>query len=199
MTLANDIRVALRSLRAARPASPSLQVTTLALGIGANTAIFSVIDGVLLSSPRRFRTSIDWRWCGKPIARAVRPEEPASVPDFQDFQQQSSRFSALAAFAAQEVSLTPEGAKPSRLAALAVSHEVPRPHRITLRSTAGGSAPRTIVPAASGGVEVARRCGQQLYSRGSPGCGRTIRIDDAQQTIIGVVPFHRLTSAHSRF
>ena len=104
MTLANDIRVALRSLRRS-PGFTLAAVTTLALGIGANTAIFSVIDGVLLRPtpfPHIDRLAMVWETDRK----SGTTREPASVPDFQDFQQQSRRFSALAAFAAQEVSLT---------------------------------------------------------------------------------------------
>jgi len=78
-------------------------VLTLALGISANTAIFSVVDALLLR-PLPFqdpeRLVVVW---------GTRPEvgrEEASLPDFADWRAQNMTFDALAAGTTQNVTLT---------------------------------------------------------------------------------------------
>jgi putative ABC transport system permease protein len=113
--------------------------------------------------------------------------EPASVPDFQDFQERSRSFSELAAFMAQEVSLTPEGAEPSRLPALAVSHEYLGLTGIEPIVGRGFSAEEDR-PGGPQVVLIGEALWQQLFSRDPHVVGQTLRIDDVPQTIIGVVP-----------
>jgi putative ABC transport system permease protein len=92
-TLLQDIRYALRTLRKA-PGFTAVAVLTLALGIGANTAIFSIVDGVLLR-PLPYRDP----------ARLIALNETTpkvgtvsvSYPDFQDWRAQSRSFSEMAA------------------------------------------------------------------------------------------------------
>jgi putative ABC transport system permease protein len=184
--LLQDLRYALRSL-AKSPSFSVAAVLTLGLGIGATTAIFSVVDGVLLR-PTPFvdmdRLAMVWETDRK----SGTSHEPSSVPDFQDFQRRSGRFAQLAAFAAAEVNLTPTQGEPARLAALAVSHELlplfgVRPllgRTFTAEEDAPGSAARVIL--------ISDDLRKRLFGDDREVVGRTLRIDDVPRTIVGVLP-----------
>jgi putative ABC transport system permease protein len=89
-------RHAVRSL-ARRPALSLLAILTLALGIGANTAIFSIIDVVLLKPlPFRDPERLVLVWSTAPSQHLT--EGFASYPDFRDWKEQARSFEGLAAF-----------------------------------------------------------------------------------------------------
>lgn len=97
--LLQDIRYAIRSL-IKRPGFVVVAVATLAFGIGANTAIFSVVDAVLLSplsfpEPDRI-VVID----GTNLKLGIPEGGATSVPDFFDWRNQSSSFEQIAGFVA---------------------------------------------------------------------------------------------------
>lgn len=115
-----DIVFALRSLRR-RPAVTAAAIATLGLGIGANTAIFSVVDAVLLrplpfAEPERLVRI----WSANP--RGI-PRNSTSPPDFFDLRDQAVAAGALssaAAFTAGEA-MTLRTGEPSRVVVSTVS------------------------------------------------------------------------------
>ncbi len=118
--IARDLRLATRGIRR-RPGFAVIAVLTLALGIGANTAVFSAVNSVLLSplpydAPDRL-VRLFSSWDEDPEARNV-----LSALDFIDFREQASSFELLAGvydFQRQGLDLTgPDG--PTRLRALPV-------------------------------------------------------------------------------
>src|SRR5512135_1872502 len=98
-TLWLDVRYALRRL-ARSPGFTAVAVLTLALGIGANNAIFTVVNGVLLhqvavEAPDRIVTvfTSDERQRGSVFSSVL----PVSEPNFEDFRDQNTVFSGLVA------------------------------------------------------------------------------------------------------
>ncbi len=119
-TLLQDLRLAFRGF-ARTPAFAAVVVATLALGIGANVAIFSVVHAVLIkplpyAEPEQIYS-----------AQIVIPERreqfggiPATIQTFQDWRAASTVFSAMAALRPWEANVTGDG-EPQRVGAARVS------------------------------------------------------------------------------
>ncbi len=112
-----DIRYALRALLR-RPAFTAIAVITLALGIGANTAIFSVVHGVLLQ-PLPY-TDADRLVALRQSNMPAQPDTQIAPGNFLEWQRQSTTFSSLAAYRTVSYNLTGDG-NPERLLAGRVS------------------------------------------------------------------------------
>jgi putative ABC transport system permease protein len=111
--LAQDLHFGLRMLRKS-PSFTAVAVLTLALGIGANTAIFSLLDAVLLrplpySQPDRLFQLFPTQAGYSMVA--------TSYPDFEDWKKQSRTFDAMAAYEQDDLNLTGTS-NPERLRAL---------------------------------------------------------------------------------
>jgi putative ABC transport system permease protein len=178
-----DVRFALRSLRRS-PGFTLVAVLCLALGIGANAAIFSVINAVLLrplpyaDSDRLIR------------AYEMRGDEgktgSVSVPNYLDWRAQNSGFQDLAAWQEGNRNLEGEGGT-ERIGSVEVT---PNLFAILGTSTLRG---RAFVPGqdepGKGQVVV---IGESLWRRRFGGdaalIGRSIRLDGQAYTVLGVMP-----------
>ncbi|MGH9668283.1 MAG: permease prefix domain 1-containing protein, partial [Bryobacteraceae bacterium] len=93
--LTHDARYACRQLRKA-PGFTAVAVCVLALGVGANTAMFSVVDAVLLRS-LPYRDANRLVWVGETV-KSNTTDEVTLTPDFLDWRTQNHVFTAMAAF-----------------------------------------------------------------------------------------------------
>src|SRR5215217_8636090 len=107
-----DLRISIRQLLR-KPAFTLAMIATLALGIGANSAIFSLINAVLLEPlPYANPDRLVRIW-----GRTTKPDIPrllASEGEVLDYQQKFSAFEAVAAYAFREGNLT-SGGEPERV------------------------------------------------------------------------------------
>src|SRR3954453_17846448 len=94
MSFPQDLRFAFRSLRRA-PAFSAAAIATLALGIGVNTAIFSVVNSVVLRPlPYRGADRPAFLWTPDPAAHLF--ERPTGYRTIQDWRQQARSFEQIA-------------------------------------------------------------------------------------------------------
>ncbi|MFZ0917853.1 MAG: ABC transporter permease, partial [Candidatus Udaeobacter sp.] len=110
--LQQDLRYGLRTL-AKNPAFTSIAIIALALGIGANSAIFSVVDAVLLR-PLPFKQPEQLVMLWENAAHLGFPKNTPSPANFLDWQKQASAFSGMAAMDERSFNLTGVG-EPERL------------------------------------------------------------------------------------
>jgi predicted permease len=113
-----DVRYGIRMLRRT-PGPTAIAVLTLALGIGANTGIFSLVNAVLLRplpypEPGQLVRVFD--------VFPTQPHFPMAVADFYDYRQRTSVFSSSALYAERDLDLTLSD-RPEHLSGMGVTHE----------------------------------------------------------------------------
>jgi putative ABC transport system permease protein len=118
-TLLRDIRYGVRSL-AKRPGFTAIALIALALGIGANTAIFTLVNAVLLRPlPFAEPDRLVWVWGN---IKGGGSRASVSPPDFLDYRQQNTTFEEFAASVGVPLPLNLTGnGEPERLQAAAVT------------------------------------------------------------------------------
>jgi len=120
MQLTGDLRYALRTIRR-NPGYSLIAIATLAFGIGANTAIFSVFDGILLR-PLGYGDESHLVAIHEVVPRFAKlaPRIPVNAMHFQEWRKNVKAFEQLAMIGGMSVNLTGSG-DPERLAAARVS------------------------------------------------------------------------------
>jgi ABC-type antimicrobial peptide transport system permease subunit len=181
-TLIKDLRFGIRSL-AKRPGFTAIAVLTLALGIGASTAIFSVVDGVLLRS-LPYPDSDQIVQLREVNERGVRIA--FAEPNFLDVRARSHSFQGVAQYSGVLTTVT-GGSEPVRTAAYTVSADFF--NVLGVKPLLG----RTFAPEESkaGGAPVAivsYGFWQRLLGAKPDLTGTALRVDDQNLNIIGVMP-----------
>ena len=114
--LVQDVRSAMRRL-GKTPGFTLVALVTLALGIGANTALFSVVYAVLLRAlPFEEPERLYWMWS----RHTSTDRYPFQLPEFCDYREQNKTLDALAGFAGWSGTVTGDGPA-ERLPGLRVS------------------------------------------------------------------------------
>jgi putative ABC transport system permease protein len=182
-TLFQDVRYALRNLVKA-PGFAAVTVLTLALGIGANTAIFSVVNGVVLRplpypEPERLMLitsqfpslGFDQFWI--------------SAPEFIDFRDRNNAFEKVGGYRAGSVNLGTE--QPTRVNSIVVTHELMEALGVRPRLGRAFTREDTLPGAEDVGI-----LSYELWQRefaGDPGAiGRIVRADGVPTKLVGIMP-----------
>jgi len=177
-----DVRFGMRMLLRSRGLT-FVAMVALALGIGANTAIFSVVNAVLVRPlPYPTPNELVWFWESQPHLT----EAPFSGADFLDFQSQNSSFSQLAAVHRLSFNLT--GAGPAeRIPAMVASTPVfsllgvqPILGRAFLPPEGTFGAPRVAV--------LTYGFWQSHFGGDRAIVGKTLNLDNQPVQIVGVLP-----------
>ena len=179
-----DVRFAWRLLGRS-PAFTAVAVATLALGIGANTAIFSVVNGVLLRPlPFEDADALVLVWETDRASETL--HEPASLPDIRDFQARSRTLSLLGGIAAADLTRTNEG-EAERVAGLAVDDEVLSLLRVRpLLGRAFGAA--EAVPGGERVLLLGERYWRARFGADPGVLGTTVVLNGEPWTVLGVLP-----------
>src|ERR1700736_554337 len=180
----NNFRLALRQL-IKNPAFSAVAIVTLALGIGANTAIFSIVNAVLLQPlpyPNADRIMV--------LNESSGPGQDYSValPDYFDWQKDNTVFEYLAATHKESRNLSGiPGRDPERISGAAVTRNFfnvvglpPEIGRTFSEDEDKAGAPPVVV--------ISDRLWRRAFSADPSVLGRSITLHDQNYTVIGVMP-----------
>jgi putative ABC transport system permease protein len=180
--MVHDVKQAIRALLKA-PGFTAIVVAVLALGIGANTAIFSIVYGVMLK-PLPFADA--------PRLVAIQSmtghdrDGACSFPDFADWKAQSTTIDRMGAYAGASVAMTGHGEATNLAAALVTPDLLPL---VGVTPVTGRMfQAEDDRPGAAGVAIISETLWQRRFSRDAAIVGRAVMLDGQPFTIVGVLP-----------
>jgi predicted permease len=179
-TLFRDIRYALRTLLNS-PGFTAVAVMTLALGIGVNTAVFTVTNAVLFKGFSYIERNDRIVYMTNSEGCCV------SYPDFEDWRAQAKSFQGMAIVHGVQVTLSDSGGFPEYRDATEVSADT---FRLIGREPILGRdfTKSDEIPGAAHVVILNYSFWESRYGKDPAVVGRTVRINSAPATVIGVMP-----------
>jgi putative ABC transport system permease protein len=184
-TLLQDLRYGFRMLYK-NPGFTAVALLALALGIGANTAIFSVVNSVLLR-PLSYRDPSRLVMIWENHQQRGGPErEWASPADFRDYQEQTKSFEHTTAFVGWGPTLTGQG-EPEDLLGAAVSHDTFA--MLGIQPSLGrGFTEDEDRPGAERVVVLSHQLWSRRFASDPTIIGKSVTLSDESYTVIGVMP-----------
>ena len=184
-----DLRYGFRNLLR-NPGFCAVAILALALGIGPNTAIFTMVNAVLLRPlplPEPNRVVMIWGT----LLKSGFDQLPVSPADYLDWKRQSTSFEEMgAAFAIPEYGLNVSGVgEPERVSAATASREfLPA---LGIKPIAGRNfLPEEDRPEGTPVMMISNAYWQRRFHSDPSAIGRSLTVDGKPRTIVGVVPHH---------
>ena len=193
--LLQDLRFALRGL-GRTPAFTAIALLTLAVGIGANTAIFSIVNGVILQ-PLRYPKPDQLMYLSTQFSSFGFTSFWVSPPEYMEFRAINQSFAAVGAYTTNEANLT-AGDRPLRVRSALVDEHlmtalgIPAAHgrlfgpgdtTVTGPPPAPGQPP--LIPPA---VAILSHELWQAAFGGRPLVGELVEIDGRRREVVGIMP-----------
>jgi putative ABC transport system permease protein len=182
--IAQDVRYALRMLRKA-PGFTTVAVLTLALGIGANTAMFSVVNAVILQ-PLAYPHPEQLRFLTTRFERQGGGQSSVSVPEYVELTEINQSFSVVGAFTTGEVNLAARG-RPRRVRRATVNAELletlavqPAHGRWFRRDETRPNGPALVI--------LSHELWLSAFGAREDIVGRTMELDGVTRELVGVMP-----------
>lgn len=180
-----DLRFAVRGLGKS-PAFTGVVIVTLALGIGATTAVFSVLEGVVLRPlpfPEPHELAVVWQ--NDRATGTVR--ENASTSDYYDYLERTRTFDAMAIHALGTAVLARDDALPLQLNAASVSRNLLDILGLELQLGRNFSEAED-QPSGPAAVLLTDRIWNELFGSDPSIVGSRVTIDDVSHEVVGVLP-----------